>query len=200
MSAPEASAKQLFVLGTLAIRPAHGHEIMRLLGASRADLWTELSEKHVYYILNRLERDGFVSAAEQREGARPARRVFAITPAGLREFERLMRADSLVASVPYSDFDVVFGMLAYTDRLTAAEKTAVLEKRAAHLRAVIADATDGALRAAEQGAPVLPTRVFDKVRRVAEAELDWLGEVLAETARNGWAPAAPAAVPEGDNL
>ena len=81
-SITNASAKELFVLGRLSSRPTHGHEIMRTLGASRSDLWVELSDKHVYYILNKLEREGLVAVYVQREGARPARKVFSITPAG----------------------------------------------------------------------------------------------------------------------
>ena len=56
------SAKELFILGRISLRPTHGHEIMRTLRESRADLWVELSEKHVYYILKKLEREGLVAA------------------------------------------------------------------------------------------------------------------------------------------
>jgi DNA-binding PadR family transcriptional regulator len=189
MNAPKASAKELFVLGRLSVRPTHGHEIMRTLAESRSDLWVGLSEKHVYYILKKLERDGFVRVEERSEGGRPTRRVFSLTSAGLREFDRLIRADDLTESISYSDFDVVFGMLSYTDRLTPSEKTAVLVRRTEHLRGVIADATAATDRAAATSAPVLPSRVFEKVIRVAGAELGWLQEVLTEIERDGW-PAA----------
>ena len=189
MNVPTASAKELFVLGRLSVRPTHGHEIMRTLAESRSDLWVELSEKHVYYILRKLESNGLVRVEERAEGGRPARRVFSLTPAGLAEFDRLICADSLIESISYSEFDVVFGMLSYTDRLTPSDKTAVLERRAAHLREVIADATAASDRAAETRAPALPARVFEKVIRVATAELGWLQEVLADIERDGW-PAA----------
>ena len=188
MAAGSVSAKELFVLGRLSMRPTHGHEIMHTLAESRADLWVELSEKHVYYILKKLERDGLVSVEVQRDGARPARRVYSVTPEGLRAFERLMRAEGFVEAMPYSEFDVVFGMLAYTDRLEPAEKTAILERRAAHLGALIADATAASAGAGASGAPGLPARVFDKVVRVTRAELEWLDEVLAAVKRDGWAP------------
>lgn len=186
MTASNVSAKDLFVLGRLSMRPTHGHEIMRTLAESRSDLWAELSEKHVYYVLRKLERDGLVTVAEQRDGSRPARRVYSLTEAGLAEFERLMRSDALITSLPYSEFDVVFGMLAYTDRLTPAEKDAVLEARAEHLRSLIADARTAMQRAEESGTAGLPTRVFAKVVRVAAAELTWLDEVMADIAEIGW--------------
>jgi DNA-binding PadR family transcriptional regulator len=187
--AESVSAKELFVLGRLSMRPTHGHEIMHTLAESRADLWVELSQKHVYYILNKLERDGLVSVEIQREGARPARKVYSVTPEGLQAFERLMRADGFVEAMPYSEFDVVFGMLAYTDRLAPADKTDILERRAAHLRALMADATAASDGAGASGAFDLPARVFDKIVRVARAELDWLEEVLEVVKLDGWTSA-----------
>jgi DNA-binding PadR family transcriptional regulator len=186
------SAKELFVLGRLSIRPTHGHEIMRTLAESHSEMWVELSEKHVYYILRKLERDGLVSADVQPQQGRPARRVFSLTAAGRAEFAQLMTADSLVESMPYSDFDVVFGMLAYTDSLSAAEKTAVLERRAAYLRGLADRATDANAGAPDDrpAAAVLSARVFERISRVAEAELAWLTDVIAAVEDDGW-PNAP---------
>lgn len=186
MNPTNASAKELFVLGRVSMRPTYGHEIMRTLAESRADLWAELSDKHVYYILKKLEREGMVTAETLGDDSRPARRVFSATSAGLREFDRLMHADGLIQSMPYSDFDVVFGMLTYTDRLTSVEKTEILMRRMEHLHTVIADASAAKERSQEHGAPSLPTRVFDKVIRVATAELGWLDELLVDLKREGW--------------
>jgi DNA-binding PadR family transcriptional regulator len=186
MSAHAASSKDLFVLGRLSMRPTHGHEIMRTLAQSQADLWAELSDKHVYYILKKFERDGLVEVEEQRTGNRPVRKTYSLTPTGSMEFERLMRSDVFVESNNHSDFDVVFGMLAYTSRLSPEEKNEILLRRAAHLRALIADADEAAERAVPPGAAGLPARVFEKVSRVASAELTWLEEVIAYVSSNGW--------------
>jgi len=199
MPATTVSARELFVLGRLSMRPTHGHEIMRTLAESRADLWVELSEKHVYYILNKLERDGLVSVESQRDGARPARKVYALTPAGAEEFRRQLTADSLVESMPYSEFDVVFGMLAYTDCVTSAEKTAILERRAAYLRSLLARTAQAAAlaAAAPAGPAALSARVFERIARVAEAELAWLAEVIADVTAAGWPSPAPRATTPG---
>lgn len=186
MSTHAASAKELFVLGRLSMRPTYGHEIMRTLSRSRADLWAELSEKHVYYILNKFEGQGLVDITERDGGDRPSRKVYSLTSAGVSEFERLMHSDSLVTAVPYSDFDVVFGLLAYTDRLSADEKTDILLRRAEHLRSRIAEAGEATGRAIIEGETGLPLRVFTKVARIAEAELTWLEEIIADVTRDGW--------------
>lgn len=195
-----ASAKKLFVLGRLSMRPTHGHEIMRTLAASRSDLWAELSEKHVYYILRELEREGFVRVEQAASGGRASRKVYALTDLGSAEFERLLRSEALVGSIPYSEFDVVFGMLAYTDRLSGEEKLAVLERRAEHLRALIATAREAGGAAASSGAPGLPTRLFTKVACVAQSELCWLEDVMLDLRQTGWPPyhAQTAHPTEGD--
>lgn len=186
MNPSNASAKELFVLGMLSIRPTYGHEIMRTLAESRADLWVELSEKHIYYILKKLEREGLVDVEVQGEGAGPSRKVFSATKAGLSEFDRLMRANRLIESTPYSEFDIVFGMLVYSDRLSPADKTAVVGRRVSHLGAVIADATAAREQAATGGAPNMAARVFDRLIRVAGAEMAWLEEILGDIERDGW--------------
>jgi DNA-binding PadR family transcriptional regulator len=167
---------------------------MRTLSESRADLWVELSEKHVYYILRKLERDGLVVAEPQLESGRPARRVFSITPAGREAFARMMTAESLIESVPYSEFDVVFGMLAYTDALLDAEKSAVLKSRRAFLGKLVTQAQDAGAAAARGDLDGLPRLVLDKLARVTIAELAWLDEVLNEIDRAGWSAMRPSFV------
>ena len=187
-----ASAKELFVLGRVSTRPTYGHEIMRTLAESHADLWAELSEKHVYYVLRKLEREGLVVSQEERDGGRPARRIFSASKAGREAFSRMLTADTLVESIPFSDFDVVAGMLAYTDVLTDAEKTAVLARRREFLQGLVARAQGAAAGDAAGGHGGLPGLVLDKVARVALAELGWLDDVLAAIGRDGWASMRPA--------
>lgn len=188
----DASAKALFILGRVSIRPTHGHEIMRTLYASRADLWVDLSKKHVYYVLRTLERDNLVSVSEEREGNLPARKVYTITDTGRATLARMMQADSLVRSQPYSEFDVVLGMLAYTDVLSEAEKNAVLAKRAAYLGDLIEDARRVAEEASgRREAGGIQRVILEKVARVAETERAWLQEIAAEIETSGWAAMRP---------
>ncbi len=188
----DASAKALFILGRVSVRPTHGHEIMRTLYASRADLWVDLSKKHVYYVLRTLERDNLVCVSEEREGNLPARKVYTITDTGRATLARMMQADSLVRSQPYSEFDVVLGMLAYTDVLSEAEKNAVLAKRAAYLGDLIEDARRVAAEASGRPeAGGIQRIILEKVARIAETERAWLAEIAAEIETAGWASMRP---------
>jgi len=183
------SAKELFILGRISLRPTHGHEIMRTLRASRADLWVEISEKHVYYILKKLERDGLVSIVASQSDGLAARKVYAITSAGRSAFASMLVADGLVDATPYSEFDVLFGMLCYTDAITPAEKDAILARRRAFLGKLASE-----LNEATAGADALagaPRVMLEKVTRNVANELDWLEDVTATIARDGWASMRP---------
>ncbi|HEY5432766.1 MAG TPA: PadR family transcriptional regulator, partial [Coriobacteriia bacterium] len=187
-----ASAKELFILGRVSLRPTYGHEIMRTLRESRADLWVELSEKHVYYILRKLDREGLVTATGERTGRLPARKVHTITDTGRSVLAEMMIADSLVRAVPYSEFDVLLGMLAYTDLLDDATKSDVLLRR----RAVLQEQLDGLAEATEDsafanGPDGFPRLMLAKVLRNVSAELEWLDSIAAHVASSGWASLKP---------
>lgn len=190
----DTSAKALFILGRVSIRPSHGHEIMRTLYASRSDLWVDLSKKHVYYVLRSLERDHLVSVSEEREGNLPARKVYSITDTGRVTLARMMQADSLVRNLPYSEFDVVLGMLAYTDVLSDADKSAVLSKRVAYLAELTEDARRVAAEAsARHDAGGIQPIILEKVARVAETERVWLEELATRIETTGWTALRPVA-------
>ena len=187
-----ASAKELFILGRVSIRPTYGHEIMRTLRESRADLWVELSEKHVYYILRKFDRDGLVTAVETRAGNLPARKVYTITDAGRVVLAGMMSADSLIDAIPYSEFDVLLGMLAYTDLLDDQAKNDVLTRRRAVLQAKLDGlaAATGTPADAETGG--FPALMLARVTGSVSAELEWLDVIAAEVDRAGWASLKPA--------
>jgi len=186
------SAKELFILGRVSLRPTHGHEIMRTLKESRSDLWVELSEKHVYYILRKFERDGLVEATEARSGNLPARKIYAITAAGREVLAEMMRAESLIHAMPYSEFDVLLGMLCYADALDDAAKDAVLASREAALEGLLEElasaAADPTLGDEFEGFPKL---ILARVTSKIEGELSWLREIAAEVKRAGWASMKP---------
>jgi len=186
------SAKELFILGRISLRPTHGHEIMRTLKESRSDLWVELSEKHVYYILRKFERDGLVKATEARSGNLPTRKVYAITAAGRAVLAEMMDAESLIHAMPYSEFDVLLGMLCYADALDDAAKDAVLARREAALEGLLEElasaAADPTLDGEFAGFPKL---ILARVTSKIESELSWLRDIAAEVKRAGWASMKP---------
>ena len=72
-------------LGFLAQRPAHGYELYQRLTADLGQVW-HISVSQTYNILNRLERQGFITGAVQEQAKRPDRTRFRLTAAGRRRF------------------------------------------------------------------------------------------------------------------
>ena len=183
------SAKDLFVLGRISFRPTYGHEIMRTLRESHADLWIDLSEKHVYYILKKLAREKLVTATDEGDGGLPRRKVYAITDAGRAALSEMMSAENLLEAMPYSEFDVLLGMVCYTDALDDAAKSAILRKRQDAL-----EVTLGRLAAAETGSAVggFPAVILARVTQRLSDELAWLKEITASVEDAGWDSMKPA--------
>jgi DNA-binding PadR family transcriptional regulator len=179
-------AKDLFVLGRISRRPTYGHEIMQTIRTSRADLWVELSDKHVYYILRKLEERRLIAAEEPADGG-SSRRVYSITPEGRTTLRRLLAEEGFARSLAYSDFDVVLAMLAYTDALPPEERTEVLEARLEEIDRRLAEEYEPLMgRSIEQRFGAAARALYDKGRYLNAAERAWLVALIEEVERDGW--------------
>jgi DNA-binding PadR family transcriptional regulator len=182
----EPSVKDLFVLGRVSQGPTYGHEINRTVEVSRADIWLDISPKHVYYVLRKLEKEGLVES-EQAPGDGRSRRVYRITPAGREALAAWLADARFAGSVPYSDFDTVVALLRYTSVLTDTERTQVLERRLAELERRLADEyapLKGSSMERRFGATA--RALYDKGRLVTDAERAWLEALIREVERDGW--------------
>src|SRR5438128_9171271 len=78
----------LAVLGCLSERPMHPYEISTTLRTRGKENSIKLNYGSLYSVVESLQKHGLIQAQETlREGRRPERTVYSITPAGLAEFE-----------------------------------------------------------------------------------------------------------------
>lgn len=79
---------ELALLGFVYERPVHGYEIYQQLSA-RTGLWQvwRLKQSQLYALLTKLEDDGYLAATLQPQDARPPRKIYQLTAAGLAAFE-----------------------------------------------------------------------------------------------------------------
>jgi hypothetical protein len=117
-----------------------------------------------------MAEDGWVTHREEREGNRPPRRVYAITPQGESAFQRLLR-QSLAHYHPL-DFTWQIG-LAFLDELSAAEALPMLHRRRAATEAVL-----GSTRAQCEHPGSLQL-MLEYQRHLLAAELEWLDGVIS---------------------
>jgi DNA-binding PadR family transcriptional regulator len=82
--------RQLLLLGVLLNGKMHGYKLHEYVEHTMG-LYTDLKKPTVYYILEKLEKDGYVQQKTEREGKRPERRVYQITDEGRTYFLGLLR-------------------------------------------------------------------------------------------------------------
>src|SRR5690242_19416061 len=79
--------KTLHLLGLLLAGPKSGYDLHRILRA-HGELYADLKKANVYYLLDRLARDGFLSVQSEpgARGPRGERLIYTMTESGRERF------------------------------------------------------------------------------------------------------------------
>lgn len=80
------------VLALLADGPSYGYDLKARFEEDIGPQWGSLNIGHVYQVLERTLRDGFVTVSRVGQNARPDRRVYALTQAGRAELNAWLAA------------------------------------------------------------------------------------------------------------
>ena len=159
--------KKLLILGVLRNQEMHGYQLSEHLD-HKVGMAIALKKSNAYKLLNKMEEEGWVTHHEEREGSRPPRRVYAITPEGEAAFQRMLRES--LAAYPSPEFPSVV-VLNYLDALPADDVVALLGKRREKIEMRLSeiDAIPVKVRSMQLGIAYL--------HRFYSAELEWLDEV-----------------------
>ena len=71
---------ELAILSIVAEGPIIGEDIQTIINQRGLRVWTNIGTSSMYYVLQKLARQGLIESSSQQEG--PARRQYRITPAG----------------------------------------------------------------------------------------------------------------------
>ncbi len=168
--------RQLLLLGILRAQKMHGYQLNEFL-ERHFDFITNLKAPTAYYLLERLEADGYVQTHQEQVGNRPQRRVYEITPKGEAYFLDLLQANLRGYEPPvYADEVGLAFMSELSDeeaRSHLAEKRTLVANELARLE-VIRDHL--AISQSETGRVKL---ALDHHMTLMHAELAWLDQVLA---------------------
>lgn len=165
--------RKLLLLGLLRGQNMHGYQLNEFID-SHLGSTVHLTKPTAYRLLNNMADEGWVTCREEREGSRPPRRVFAITPRGEAAFQQLLR-ESLADYQP-----VVFpGLVAllFLDEIPPQEAAELLQKRRASVENALRIAHAHEAHHGESAALMLSHQV-----RHLETELSWLDQVIAQLA------------------
>jgi DNA-binding PadR family transcriptional regulator len=168
---------ELVILSLIAERPRHGYQIEQVIEEREMREWTDLGFSSIYYILNKLEGQGYIeSKVEQAAGRGPARKVYTITQSGfqacqvgiLESLAEPPRPESMfllgLANLPaVPQEEALSALLTYESHLT---------ERREHLQ-----------NRAQLGADSFPTHVaamFDFSLKMIQAELAWVKQFIEQ--------------------
>lgn len=163
------------VLAMLRESPMHPYEMQRIMHQRHTDELLALKRGSLYHAINQLQREGLIEPVEtSREGRRPERTVYRITPDGEDELIVWMRELLSAPAREPNQFSAALAFIMHTD---PADTLVQLERRA-----ITIDASIAAMHAIERaiGAWISRASVLEVEyqRALAEAELHWLRSII----------------------
>jgi DNA-binding PadR family transcriptional regulator len=173
----------LAVLAQLEERPMHPYEMATTMRERGKEQSIKLNFGSLYTVVDALQRAGFITAQETvREGRRPERTVYEITPAGRTELYDWLCE---ILGEPAKEYPQFLAGLSLIGVLPPAKATAVLEQREQRLAEQLKRGQEdlAAWSAGERGLPPLP-RIFlietEYELAMHDAELTWLRGLLRD--------------------
>ncbi len=186
---------ELLVLGLIAATPLHGHMLERIIKLTPMGRWLHMADKHVYYVLRKLEAAGYATFQTEMPANAPARKVYSATPSGQEALTTdIARTDRLEAW-DGAGFAVVFGLLPYITGLTDEDKTALIRVRRDELARLLAtEYADGSSDFIRANGGEAMLWIWERERGRLEAELTWLDRFIDRVEQGGWQLAPPASL------
>jgi DNA-binding PadR family transcriptional regulator len=166
--------RQLLLLGLLRRQEMHGYQINEFI-EEKMHFCINLKKSTAYYVLDKLAQEGYVEVEHAQEGNRPPRRVYHITQAGEAYFTELLRENLSDYTPTYYPADIG---LAFINQLPPPEITSCLKLK----RDKIQTELENLHQVPGHTGPLL--HVLKRNRRLLQAELDWLDDLLAEMDRS----------------
>jgi DNA-binding PadR family transcriptional regulator len=172
---------ELAILGLVSETPKHAYRLEQEIEARGMRQWTEIGFSSIYYVLNKLEKAGWLASDLRTDGNGPARRVYHLTHAGWDIYRG--GVESRLASPRPRTGDFILG-LANLPALSPAVKCRALRTYHAFLRKQLEEvrlkqASDHAASlAVGQALAEHVDSLFDYATSLIEAEYRWVEAFL----------------------
>ncbi len=121
--------RELLLLGLLRQQDMHGYQLHDFID-SYMQTCVDIKKSTAYYLLDKMAQQGLIEQTEEREGNRPTRRVYSLTPEGEALFQDLLR-QNLSQYIP-AQFAGDVG-LTFLDELPPEEAVTLLKERRARM-------------------------------------------------------------------
>ncbi len=162
--------RRLLLLGLLRDQDMHGYQLNEFID-EHLGTTVQLTKPTAYRLLNKMADDGWITYSDEREGNRPPRRVFAITPEGEAAFQQLLR-ESLADFQPIA-FTGNIGIL-FLHALPPQEALSRLQERRASVEGILEKVHVHHVHPESSRYMLL-----HQIRHLT-TELEWLDEVISQ--------------------
>jgi DNA-binding PadR family transcriptional regulator len=158
----------MLVLWLLLESSLHGYRIKRILHDRAMRFWFPVQDASIYAVLRSLVKHGYARVLRtEREGRRPRRTRYSITPKGRQYLAELLRNAWVALESPADPFHLA---LAAKPEIGEDEVPALLERRRAALLTRLDE-----LESQRRSAPA--QAIVDRQRAITAAELDWINSL-----------------------
>lgn len=179
----------LAVLVLLFERPMHPYEMAATIKERHMEDSIKLRYGSLYTVIENLVRDGFITPREtQRDGRRPERTIYELTPVGEREFRAWMRELLRAPVKEYPQFEAALALLAGLPR---EEVAALLRERITALRTAAAQTRAALAETRALGLPPLFLVETTYHLKMTEAEIEFVEQLVEQIGHDGCGWAGP---------
>ncbi len=168
---------EVAVLALLREAPMHPYQMQRLLHDRHKDELLVLKRGSLYHAINRLVKEELIKAvSSERDGRRPERTTYRITPEGRRELTRVLRRMVGVPRHESSEFMAAMSFLIFLDQEDAVAR---LQERAKGLEQNV-QAIETGMKAASDYVERINLIESEYLLAMRKAELTWVRELIVE--------------------
>lgn len=164
---------ELALLSLLVEGPQHGYQLEQVIEGRGLREWTEIGFSSIYYLLNKMQKAGWVTSELVPEAGKPSRRVYCLTEEGMAL--TVQAVHQRLESPRYLSGDFMLG-LANQLLIPQEERLAAMRTYGETLVERHAAVNEKWQRARVPGTPmtVVVDDLFDHSLKMIEAEIDWL--------------------------
>ncbi|RIJ76739.1 PadR family transcriptional regulator [Nakamurella silvestris] len=164
------------VLGLLCEREMHPYEMYQLLVTRQRDRLIKIRTSSLYHAVDRLAEEKLVLAqGTARDGNRPERTTYEITPTGRARLDGRLR--DLLAT-PAEEYPAFLLAIAEAHNLPGEEVVALLTRRRHTIAAMLEAEGDQVDEARRRGIAEQYLMDLGYTRAVRQAEIDWLDRTI----------------------
>jgi len=164
------------VLGIICERPSYGYEIEATIQDRSIRLWTDIAFSSIYYVLRRLEEQGYVESTKDEADGR-IRKIYKATQAGEEELASKLGHALSTLEKQQSAFNLGVGFMG---RLGPEQSLQHIKRRGAAIRERLDSYREALERIEARGWPFYIKGLYTRPIAILEAEDSWLRGFIEE--------------------